>query len=65
MKDQSDFLASRGVNAKRIDYTTSAEDLYSINKQVLSGELKILYVSPERYVAVYILHSVHILHLEM
>lgn len=52
MKDQVDFLASRGVTARRLDCEVSSEGVHSINEEILSGEVKILYVSPERYALV-------------
>lgn len=49
MKDQIDFLTGRGVPAARLDSSLSQEELFSINQQVESGEIKMLYVAPERF----------------
>ena len=49
MKDQIDFLQSRGIPAARIDSSCSQEELFAINQQIESGETKLLYVAPERF----------------
>ncbi len=48
MKDQIDFLKSRGVAAARLDSTIEAEEARSTYRALNSGELKILYIAPER-----------------
>lgn len=49
MKDQIDFLKSRGVPAERLDSTLSAEETRSVMLALRSGELRLLYVAPERF----------------
>ena len=49
MKDQIDALAARGIAAQRLDSTLSLEQYREVVKQVRSGELKLLYVAPERF----------------
>ncbi|BDI28457.1 ATP-dependent DNA helicase RecQ [Capsulimonas corticalis] len=49
MKDQIDFLVRHGVSAARLDSTLSADEARTISERVLSNDLKILYVSPERF----------------
>ena len=49
MKDQIDALAARGVAAARIDSSLTLEELREVSRQVRCGELKLLYVAPERF----------------
>jgi len=49
MKDQIDFLTAHGVPAARLDSSLSAEEVRGINDRLRNGELKILYVAPERF----------------
>ncbi len=49
MKDQIDFLTSRGIPAARLDSSLTQDELFAINQQVESGEVKLLYVAPERF----------------
>lgn len=49
MKDQIDFLTRRGIAAARLDSTLDAEQVREINHRLAQGELKILYVAPERF----------------
>jgi ATP-dependent DNA helicase RecQ len=49
MKDQLDFLASKGIDAASIDSTHSPEENHQIMARVRSGEIKILMVSVERF----------------
>jgi ATP-dependent DNA helicase RecQ len=49
MKDQSDFLAAKGVPAARLDSSLGAEETSRILDALRSGALKILYVAPERF----------------
>ena len=49
MKDQIDFLKSRGVSAERLDSTLTAEETRSVMSALRSGELRLLYVAPERF----------------
>ncbi|MCL4191967.1 MAG: DEAD/DEAH box helicase, partial [Thermoguttaceae bacterium] len=48
MKDQLDFLISRGVPAARIDSSLDRETTVRIYDDLAAGRLKLLYVSPER-----------------
>ncbi len=49
MKDQIDALAARGVSARRLDSTLTADDYREVMDQVRSGQLRMLYVAPERF----------------
>lgn len=49
MKDQIDFLQSRGIAAARLDSTLTTEEAFAVQDQVRSGQLKLLYVAPERF----------------
>lgn len=49
MKDQIDALLARDVPAARLDSTLSVEEYRDVTRQLRSGELKLLYVSPERF----------------
>ncbi|HEY3448566.1 MAG TPA: RecQ family ATP-dependent DNA helicase [Myxococcales bacterium] len=49
MKDQLDFLASRGVPASRLDSSLPEEESRRAVERVRSGELKLLFVAPERF----------------
>jgi len=48
MQDQVEALQQLGVKAAFLNSSLSAEDNASITSKVLSGEIKILYVAPER-----------------
>lgn len=48
MRDQVDALIRKGVSALRLDSSTSVDDREAALQQIESGELKLLYVSPER-----------------
>ncbi len=48
MKDQLDFLLSRGVPAARLDSSLTREENLAVHEALNSGRLKLLYVSPER-----------------
>ncbi len=48
MKDQIDFLVSRGIPAARLDSTVSVEEARATYTDLHSGTLKMLYVAPER-----------------
>ncbi len=49
MKDQVDDLRSRGISAARIDSSLEWEELRQIKDDIRSGEMRILYVAPERF----------------
>ncbi|AKR42051.1 DNA helicase RecQ [Methylophilus sp. TWE2] len=48
MQDQVEALQQLGVNAAFLNSSLSAEDNNRITRQVLAGEIKLLYVAPER-----------------
>ncbi len=48
MKDQVDRLTARGISAARLDSTLDAAEVMEINRRLDAGELKLLYVAPER-----------------
>ena len=48
MKDQVDFLVRHGVAAARLDSSLDAEEVKQVYRDIRSGRLKLLYVSPER-----------------
>ena len=49
MKDQIDQLQARGIPAARLDSTLSAGEVRTAMDQARSGELRMLYVAPERF----------------
>jgi ATP-dependent DNA helicase RecQ len=49
MKDQIDALGRRGIAAARLDSTLSADAYREVMQQVRTGELRLLYVAPERF----------------
>jgi ATP-dependent DNA helicase RecQ len=48
MKDQLDFLISKGVSAARLDSTLTREENQQLFSDLHAGKLKLLYISPER-----------------
>ena len=48
MKDQIDFLVSRGVAAARLDSSIDADEARRVFRELHGGRLKLLYVAPER-----------------
>ncbi|WP_299594447.1 ATP-dependent DNA helicase RecQ [uncultured Microbulbifer sp.] len=48
MQDQVDALQSLGIAAARLDSSRSGDEVREIYRQLRSGELKLLYVAPER-----------------
>lgn len=48
MKDQLDFLTSKGVPAARLDSTLTREENQQLFNDLHAGKLKLLYISPER-----------------
>ena len=48
MKDQVDSLVSNGVSAAYLNSTLSESESADVKRRMLSGDLKILYVAPER-----------------
>lgn len=49
MKDQIDALISRGIAAQRLDSTLDAETYRTVMDQLRHGQLRMLYVAPERF----------------
>ena len=49
MKDQVDFLVSKGIAAARLDSSLSFNEVNAIYEQLQRNELKLLYVAPERF----------------
>src|SRR5439155_7125611 len=49
MKDQIDVLQGRGIAAARLDSSLSAGEAREIGAALRAGELKLLYVAPERF----------------
>ncbi len=49
MKDQIDSLQKRGIAAARLDSTLTQEAYRDIVNQARNGQLKLLYVAPERF----------------
>ncbi len=48
MKDQVEALVARGVSAARLDSSLDAAEVRSLYDRMGSGDLKLLYVAPER-----------------
>ena len=49
MKDQIDALAKRGIPAIRLDSTLDADGYRDAMDRIRSGDLRLLYVAPERF----------------
>lgn len=50
MKDQIDALATRGIAARRLDSTLGLDGYRTVMDEIRSGQLRLLYVAPERFV---------------
>lgn len=48
MKDQVDTLRANGINAAYLNSSLDTSEIEDIQAEALSGELKILYIAPER-----------------
>ena len=48
MKDQVDALTAKGIAAARVDSTLEADALAQVYAHLAAGDLKLLYVAPER-----------------
>jgi ATP-dependent DNA helicase RecQ len=48
MKDQVDSLSSKDIAAARLDSTLTADEAIALYKRLENGDLKLLYVAPER-----------------
>ncbi|MFA6180292.1 MAG: DNA helicase RecQ [Candidatus Methylopumilus sp.] len=51
MQDQVEALQQLGVQAAFMNSSLSAEETYKVTSRILSGEISILYVAPERLMA--------------
>ncbi|MGB0867282.1 MAG: RecQ family ATP-dependent DNA helicase [Granulosicoccaceae bacterium] len=49
MKDQIDALLARHIAAARLDSSLTSEEYFDVCDRARSGELKLLYVAPERF----------------
>jgi len=49
MKDQIDFLKTRGIPAARLDSSLSPEESRAVDAGLRAGTLKLLFVAPERF----------------
>jgi ATP-dependent DNA helicase RecQ len=49
MKDQIDFLQAHGIAAARLDSSVGVEEIRHIDAELRAGQLKLLYVAPERF----------------
>ena len=49
MKDQIDALAARGIAAARLDSSLARDEATAVSARIASGELRLLYVAPERF----------------
>jgi ATP-dependent DNA helicase RecQ len=49
MKNQIDYLRSHGIAAARMDSSLTEDEAREASRQLKSGELKLLYVAPERF----------------
>ncbi len=49
MKDQIDALVGKGIAAARIDSSIGLDETRNVNDRLRAGELKLLYVAPERF----------------
>ena len=49
MKDQLEFLTSKGINAASLDSTLSREESQSVMQNVRNGSTKVLMISVERF----------------
>jgi len=49
MKDQVDALRANGVAAELVNSTLSPSEIYDVMERARRGELKLLYIAPERF----------------
>ena len=49
MKDQIDALRTRGIAVQRLDSTLTADQYRDVMNEVRGGQLRMLYVAPERF----------------
>ena len=53
MKDQVDMLKDVGIAAAALNSTLSSEEAKEVYRQLQSGQLKLLYIAPERLIKPY------------
>ncbi|XQW85045.1 DNA helicase RecQ [Thalassotalea piscium] len=59
MKDQVDSLNRQGISAAFINSSLSGEEINGIFQRLMTGEIKLLYLAPERLKSRYFLESLH------
>jgi ATP-dependent DNA helicase RecQ len=60
MKDQIDFLQSRGIAAARLDSSLGAQEGRRVMDDVAAGKIQLLYVAPERFkIALFAVDEAH------
>ncbi|MEA3373914.1 MAG: DNA helicase RecQ [Campylobacterota bacterium] len=59
MHDQVEALRANGINAAMISSMQSSEEIESITQALLRGEIKLLYVAPERFASPMFLGLLH------
>ncbi|GAA5135961.1 DNA helicase RecQ [Thalassotalea piscium] len=59
MKDQVDSLNRQGISAAFINSSLTNEEINSIFQRLAEGEIKLLYLAPERLKSRYFLESLH------
>ncbi|BAJ04024.1 DNA helicase RecQ [Shewanella violacea] len=65
MKDQVDSLQQMGVNAGYLNSSQAGQESARILREMHSGELKLLYVSPERLLQASFIDRLHELHISL
>lgn len=65
MKDQVDALVKKGIEAAYLNSSISHEEQREIESSLLKGNIKILYVSPERMLSDYFLNLLHKIELSL
>ncbi len=65
MKDQVDGLNRQGINAEFVNSSLSAEQINGIFQRLNAGDIKLLYVSPERLTQHHFLQGLHDLQISM
>jgi ATP-dependent DNA helicase RecQ len=49
MRDQVEALRQEGIEAVRLDSSMTREEILHVTQEILSGRVKVLYVTPERF----------------
>ncbi|NMP16040.1 DNA helicase RecQ [Thalassotalea sp. Y01] len=63
MKDQVDGLVRQGIGAAYINSSLSQQEINNTMQRIASGEIKILYVAPERLLSHYFLQALASMHI--